>query len=29
MKFDNLLETQLLYEIIQACRIDPVVGVKA
>ena len=29
MKFDNLFETQLLYEIIQACRIDPAVGLKA
>jgi len=29
MKFDSLLKSQLLYEIIQACRIDPAVGVKA
>lgn len=29
MKFANFLETQLLYEIIQACRLDPTTGVQA
>lgn len=27
MKFNNLLETQLLYEVIQACRMDPAASI--
>ncbi|MFT5698398.1 MAG: CRP-like cAMP-binding protein [Desulforhopalus sp.] len=29
MKFDSLLEAQLLYDIIQACRVDPATSVDA